>query len=187
MIATPTLGIIGLTPLSMAFIDAARKSGYQIIAYDDNKTAREQYSEIISTAPYFEDFTEGIPSKRIVWSFLQEGKDLDELFANYSSHFSVSDIIIDLSNSTPEALTSRMRYAQAFQIDLMDAILTTHNDVFQLWIGGNRFAFNYCVPMFTQLFGERQYFYTGLCGHAKLEYLKASSQNQKNKSSYNVS
>ena len=173
MITSSILGVIGLNPLAMTFVNAARKSGYQIIAFDDNNSAREQYREMISTASYFEDFTEAIPSKRVVWSFLEEGNDLDELLANYSSYFAVGDIIIDLSNSTSEALISRMRCAQGFQIDLMDGMLTKRNDTFQLWIGGNRFAFNYCVPMFNQLFGEHQHRYTGLCGYARMEYLKS--------------
>ncbi|RAW01632.1 NAD(P)-binding domain-containing protein [Pseudochryseolinea flava] len=172
---TNTIGIIGLTPLSIAFATKLYQAGLRIIAFDNDKAIREAFT-IGNTrvAAYVDEFFDAIDTKRVVWSFLNDGKELDLFLENYISYFAVSDILIDCSHSTPHELGARLRYAQGYQIDLMDAVLVHSDPTLKLWIGGNRFAYNYCIPILKKAFDEPNYHYTGLCGDARRQFSQES-------------
>jgi 6-phosphogluconate dehydrogenase (decarboxylating) len=165
------IGVIGLTELSFAFIGRLLEKGFPVAAYDEDQNVREQYSHRdLVMVPYLDELAMALETKRIIFIFQKKGRTVDTLLEDFVACLSVGDVIIDFSASSADAVIARMRYAQGFQVDLLDAVLEHRQGNFDLWISGNRFAFNYCETMLVDIVDKGGVHFAGTSGHARAEF-----------------
>lgn len=162
------IGLIGFegTALNLALDLQAHE--HDVIVYDhDEATLQTIQEQGIATATSLKVFSESIASKRVIWITVPTGELLDQILILLKGYLSVSDIIIDGSDSFYKDTIRRSRELQSYQIDYLDcSILYNSRDAFQtrFVIGGNRFALNYCEAIFNAIAGKDSYLYCGRSG-----------------------
>jgi 6-phosphogluconate dehydrogenase len=165
------VGVIGLAGDGLDTAIRLKRSGEDIIVYDRNAAGLKEASELgITTSPYIEELAFNMESKRILWMFSPDETAMDDMLSTLIPHLSVSDIIIAGNPPEYENTVRRCREAQGFQIDLLDCSFQKSSQGKELsaYVGGNRFAFNYCEQMFQRL-AAAGLFYCGLSGSGILK------------------
>lgn len=163
------IGLIGFegTALNLALV--LQEGGHDVIVYDhDEGTLQTIQGQGITTATSLKTFSESIVSKRVIWVMIPIGELLDQVLAILKGFLSVSDIVIDCSDSFYKDTIRRSRELQGYQVDYLDcSILYNSTDAsFQprFVIGGNRFALNYCEPLLKDITGADAFLYCGRSG-----------------------
>jgi 6-phosphogluconate dehydrogenase len=162
------IGLIGFEGTALNLALDLQAHGHDVIVYDHDETTLQTIQEQgIATATSLKVFSESIVSKRVIWVTIPTGELLDQILILLKGYLSVSDIIIDGSDSFYSDTIRRSRELQSYQIDYLDcSILYNSNDAFQtrFVIGGNRFALNYCEAIFNAIAGTGAYLYCGRSG-----------------------
>ncbi|SKC56865.1 NAD(P)-binding domain-containing protein [Ohtaekwangia koreensis] len=163
------IGLIGLEETGFNLALSLHSKGYKVVVYDHNEDVLQDiHRKGISTTKSLKDFAESLSTKRVIWMMISAGDRMDETLANLSGYLSVSDIIIDGSNSFYKDTIRRGQALQGMQIDYLDCgvigdIHRTASDV-RITIGGNRFALNFCESLFKDIAAHGGYLYCGRSG-----------------------
>jgi 6-phosphogluconate dehydrogenase len=162
------IGLIGFEGTALNLALDLQAGGHDVIVYDhDEATLQTIQGQDIATATSLKAFCESILSKRIIWITIPAGELLDQILIILKDYLSVSDIVIDSSDSFYKDTIRRSRELQSYQIDYLDcSILYDSRDAFQtrFVIGGNRFALNYCDPIFKAITNADACLYCGRSG-----------------------
>jgi 6-phosphogluconate dehydrogenase len=166
------VGIIGIGKRGFNLALLFKNKGYNVVVHDTNEKATDPLKQDgIKVVNSIKDFVESLSTKRVVWLMIPEGKLMDGMLNSIKHYLSVSDIIIAGEDSSVEDLQRRAREMEALQIDFLDCkiILDEQEKETSLRIGGNRFAFNYCEPLFKDIVANGSFLYTGRSGSSRLE------------------
>lgn len=163
------IGLIGLGKMGFNLAQNIKNKGHDVIAYDINEAALrgiEAYG--VQSVSSVKDLAENLSSKRVIWLMIPAGELVDLTIDKLKPYLSVGDIIIDGGNSNFNDSVRRARELEALQINLLDCgtsggIDGALNGVCAM-IGGNRFAFNHCEPLFKDIAVPDGYLYCGSSG-----------------------
>jgi 6-phosphogluconate dehydrogenase len=163
------IGLIGLGKMGFNLARNIKNKGHDVIAYDINEAALrgiEAYG--VQSVSSVKDLAENLSSKRVIWLMIPAGELVDLTIDKLKPYLSVGDIIIDGGNSNFNDSVRRARELEALQINLLDCgtsggIDGALNGVCAM-IGGNRFAFNHCEPLFKDIAVPDGYLYCGSSG-----------------------
>lgn len=163
------IGLIGFEGSALNLALDLQAGGHDVIVYDhDEVTLQTIKGQGIKTATSLKTFSESIVSKRVVWITIPAGELLDQILILLRGYLSVSDIVIDSSDSFYKDTIRRGRELQGYQIDYLDCTIlyNSHDASFQprFVIGGNRFALNYCEPILKDIAGSDACLYCGRSG-----------------------
>jgi 6-phosphogluconate dehydrogenase len=163
------IGLVGLGKMGFNLALNMKRKGHDVIAYDINETVLKAIgSHGIATVSSLVDLAEQLPSKRVIWLMIPAGNLVDNAIDTLKPLMSVGDIIIDGGNSNYNDSIRRARELEALQINYLDCGTSggtegALNGVCAM-IGGNRFAFNFCEPLFKDIAVENGYLYCGKSG-----------------------
>lgn len=146
-----------------------KAKGHQVLAYDINADTRKKIEEEgITTASSLTELIERLPSKRVLWLMIPAGTLIDETLHQIKHLLAVGDIVIDGGNSYYKDSVRRHEELQALQIDYLDCGTSGGTSGARegvcAMIGGNRFAFNFCEPLFRNIAVPEGYLYCGPSG-----------------------
>ena len=163
------IGLIGLGKMGFNLARNIKNKGHEVIAYDINEAALrgiETYG--VKPVSSVKELAESLSAKRVIWLMIPAGELVDMTIGNLKPYLSVGDIIIDGGNSNFHDSVRRARELEALQINFMDCgtsggIDGALNGVCAM-IGGNRFAFDHCEPLFKDIAVPDGYLYCGASG-----------------------
>lgn len=163
------IGLVGLGKMGYNLALNMKNKGHQVVAFDINqKTIELISSEGIGTVTSLKDLAETLTTKRVIWLMIPAGELVDNTLAMLTPLLSVGDIIIDGGNSNYKDSVRRARELEALQINYLDCGTSggTEGALHGVcaMIGGNRFAFNHCEPLFNDISIENGYLYCGPSG-----------------------
>ncbi|WP_333819302.1 NAD(P)-binding domain-containing protein [Ohtaekwangia sp.] len=171
------IGLIGHTRLGALLALSLRSKNHEVIIYDldadpedGNTSDLQEYG--ICAVNSLKELAESTTSKRVILLLLDESR-LDEILDELLGYLSVGDILVDVSDSFRQDTIRRAQQAQALQINYLDCAVNRISDSEvtgrRITIGGNRFAFNHCEPIWSCI-ASKGYIYAGRSGsgHAVL-------------------
>ena len=164
-------GVVGSGDDCISFANTLQGGGHDVVMFlrADVRSDIKIHADILRVNSS-EDLALAMESKRVIW-LIEKDEARKTIVQELARFLSVSDIVIDAVPSVYNYTMRRYEELQALQIDLLDASFIRNpksNDTKPvLVVGGNKFAFNYCAPMFANLVGEEKYLYggTGGAGH----------------------
>jgi 6-phosphogluconate dehydrogenase len=162
------IGLIGLGKKGLNLALSLQQKGYQVIAYDiDAEKLQEAARHGLQTVPSLPELAEATQSKRVIWITLSEPELIDYTLELLKHYLSVSDIVIEGSNSHYKDSIRRAMELGGLQIDFLDCGMSPGTGTPQgicAMVGGNRFAFNYCESLFRDIALPNRYLYCGASG-----------------------
>jgi 6-phosphogluconate dehydrogenase len=163
------IGLIGFEGTALNLAIDLQTQGHDVIVYDhDELTLQTIQEQGITIATSLKTFSESMISKRVIWITVPVGELLDQILVILKGYLSVSDIIIDSSDSFYKDTIRRSRELRDYQIDYLDCsiLYNGHDASFKprFVIGGNRFALNYCEPVLTDIASPDSCLYCGRSG-----------------------
>jgi 6-phosphogluconate dehydrogenase len=164
------IGLIGLGKMGFNLALNLRDKGFNVIAFDENKSIVEKISaEGISTAKSIADLTKKLTEdKRIVWLMIPSGKPVELVINSLKEHLTSGDIIIDGGNSNYKESISRANELEKSGIHFLDCgtsggVNGARHGVCTM-IGGNENAYGYCERIFKSISVPSGYQYCGKSG-----------------------
>ncbi|MFZ2189334.1 MAG: glucose-6-phosphate dehydrogenase [Candidatus Magasanikiibacteriota bacterium] len=169
------IGIIGLGKMGGNLARRLIDKGWYVVGY--NRTAevtRQMAKENLNAVYSLEDMIKKLPSPRIIWLMLPNGKPIDEtLFGKEGivKKLDKGDIIIDGGNSYFKDTTVRANKLKKLGIKFLDAGVSggpggARNGAC-IMIGGEKKLFEHCEPIFKDMSQVNGYqFFSGAgAGH----------------------
>jgi 6-phosphogluconate dehydrogenase len=163
------IGLVGLGKMGFNLARNIKNHGHDVVAYDINEAALKSIGEYgIKTVRSLKDLAESVKTKRVIWLMIPAGELVDKTIQELKQYLSVGDIVIDGGNSNYKDSIRRGKELQAHQIDYLDCGTSggtegALNGVCAM-IGGNKFAFNHCEPLFKDISVESGYLFCGPSG-----------------------
>jgi 6-phosphogluconate dehydrogenase len=163
------IGLVGLGKMGYNLALNMKNKGHEVVAFDINQKTLDSISaQGIKAVSSLRDLAESLSSKRVVWLMIPAGELVDSTLDMLVPLLSVGDIIIDGGNSNYKDSVRRARALEALQINYLDCGTSggTEGALHGVcaMIGGNRFAFNHCEPLFKDIAIENGYLYCGTSG-----------------------
>lgn len=162
------IGLIGLGKKGRNLALTLQQKDYQVIAYDiDAEKLQDAAEHGLQTVTSLPELAEATQSKRVIWMTLSEPEVIDYTLELLKHYLSVSDIVIDGSNSYYKDSMRRAMELGALQIDFLDCGMSPGTGTSQgicAMVGGNRFAFNYSESLFRDIAVPNSYLYCGASG-----------------------
>ena len=163
------IGLVGLGKMGFNLARNIKDHGHDVVAYDINEGALKSIGEYgIKTVRSLKDLAESVKTKRVIWLMIPAGDLVDKTLNEIKTYLSVGDIVIDGGNSNYKDSIRRSKELQALQIDYLDCGTSggmegALHGVCAM-IGGNKFAFNHCEPLFKDIAVDNGYLYCGSSG-----------------------
>jgi 6-phosphogluconate dehydrogenase len=163
------IGLVGLGKMGYNLALNMKSKGHDVVAFDINDATLKSISAHgIRAVTSLKDLTETVSSKRVIWLMIPAGPLVDSTLDTLVPYLSVGDIVIDGGNSNYKDSVRRAEALNAHQINYLDCGTSggmegALNGVCAM-IGGNRFAFNHCEPLFKDISVKDGYLYCGQSG-----------------------
>jgi 6-phosphogluconate dehydrogenase len=163
------IGLVGLGKMGFNLARNIQSKGHEVIAYDINEASLKAISEYgVKPVKSLKDLAENVKTKRVIWLMIPAGDLVDKTLDELKKYLTVGDIVIDGGNSFFKDSVRRGKDLGALQIDYLDCGTSggtegALNGVCAM-IGGNRFAFNHCEPLFKDISLTDGYLYCGASG-----------------------
>jgi 6-phosphogluconate dehydrogenase len=163
------IGLVGLGKMGFNLARNIQSKGHEVVAYDINEASLKSISEYgVKPVRSLKELAESVKTKRVIWLMIPAGELVDKTIDELKNYLSVGDIVIDGGNSFFKDSIRRGKDLQALQIDYLDCGTSggtegALNGVCAM-IGGNRFAFNHCEPLFKDIALKDGYLYCGASG-----------------------
>lgn len=163
------IGLVGLGKMGFNLARNIQSKGHEVIAYDINEASLKAISEHgVKPVRSLKELAENVKTKRVIWLMIPAGELVDKTIEEIKKYLSVGDIVIDGGNSFFKDSIRRAKDLQGLQIDYLDCGTSggtegALNGVCAM-IGGNRFAFNHCEPLFKDISLKDGYLYCGASG-----------------------
>lgn len=163
------IGLIGLGKMGFNLARNIKSKGHEVIAFDINEKALSEITNYgVGTATSVQDLVEKLSTKRVIWIMIPAGELVDQTLATLKPLLSVGDVVIDGGNSFYKDSMRRATEMKAVQIDFLDCGTSGGTEgALQgvcAMIGGNKFAFDYCEPLFRDISVADGYLYCGPSG-----------------------
>ncbi len=163
------IGLIGLGKMGFNLARNIKSKGHDVIAFDINENILNEIAKHgVGTATSVQDFVEKLSTKRVIWIMIPAGDLVDQTLTTLRPLLSVGDIVIDGGNSFYKDSMRRATEMNALQINFLDCGTSggTEGALHGVcaMIGGNKFAFDYCEPLFRDISVPDGYLYCGPSG-----------------------
>jgi 6-phosphogluconate dehydrogenase len=163
------IGLVGLGKMGFNLARNIQSKGHEVVAYDINEASLKSISQYgVKPVRSLKELAESVKTKRVIWLMIPAGELVDKTLDELKNYLTVGDIVIDGGNSFFKDSIRRGKDLQALQIDYLDCGTSggtegALNGVCAM-IGGNRFAFNHCEPLFKDISLKDGYLYCGASG-----------------------
>lgn len=163
------ISLIGLGKMGSNLALNLKDHGNHVIGFDVSEDSRKQMEkEGIETVENLNELLSKMETPRVMWLMLPSGKPTDETIQKLSEDLSPGDILIDAGNSR---YTDSMRHAQQLNdkgILFLDCGTSGGTSGARygacMMVGGDKEAFDYLEPVFTEVALEGGLVYTGKSG-----------------------
>jgi 6-phosphogluconate dehydrogenase len=163
------IGLVGLGKMGFHLGLNMMDHGHEVVAFDVNTEAVARFATgggVITTS--LEDLIGKLPSPRIVWLMVPQGKIIDDLLADMKSSLQAGDIVIEAGNSHYKDSLRRAGELTAAGIHYFDVGTSGGIDGARhgacYMIGGNPEVFPVIEPLFRDTAVPNGYLYTGPSG-----------------------
>jgi 6-phosphogluconate dehydrogenase len=163
------IGLVGLGKMGFNLARNIQSKGHEVVAYDINEASLKSISQYgVKPVRSLKELAESVKTKRVIWLMIPAGELVDKTLDELKNYLTVGDIVIDGGNSFFKDSIRRGKDLQALQIDYLDCGTSggtegALNGVCAM-IGGNRFAFNHCEPLFKDISLKDGYLFCGASG-----------------------
>jgi 6-phosphogluconate dehydrogenase len=163
------IGLVGLGKMGFNLARNIQSKGHEVVAYDINEASLQSISQYrVKPVRSLKELAERVKTKRVIWLMIPAGDLVDKTIDELKNYLTVGDIVIDGGNSFFKDSIRRGKDLQSLQIDYLDCGTSggtegALNGVCAM-IGGNRFAFNHCEPLFKDISLKDGYLYCGASG-----------------------
>lgn len=163
------IGLVGLGKMGYHLGLNMMDHGHEVVAYDVSKEAVARFaSDGGGTTTSIQDLIGQLPSPRIVWLMVPQGKIIDDLLAELKPSLQAGDIVIEAGNShykdslrrSEELTPSGIHY---FDVGTSGGIDGARHGACYM-IGGNPDVFPVIEPLFQDTAVPNGYLYTGPSG-----------------------
>jgi 6-phosphogluconate dehydrogenase len=163
------IGLVGLGKMGFNLALNMKSKGHDVVAYDINESTLEKIQEKgITPVRSLKGLAEKLTSKRVLWLMIPAGELVDSTIDTLTPYLTVGDIIIDGGNSYFKDSVRRAKALETKQINYLDCGTSGGTEgALQgvcAMVGGNRFAFNHCEPLFKDISVPNGYLYCGASG-----------------------
>jgi 6-phosphogluconate dehydrogenase len=163
------LGLIGLGKMGFNLGLNMMEHNHEVVAFDVNKEAVDRFvAEGGTGASSLEDLVNQLPTPKIVWLMVPQGKIVDDLLQQLEPHLQSGDIVIEAGNSHYKDTLRRAEHLKQAGIYYFDVGTSggmegaRHGACYM--IGGDPNVFPTIEPLFRDTAVENGYLYTGPSG-----------------------
>ena len=163
------IGLVGLGKMGFNLALNFKSKGFDVVAFDVNKSATERISKQgITTAPALSDMALALNGRKIIWLMVPAGHVVDVVLNNLKNYLNADDIIIDGGNSHFKDTIARARDLEKMGVHLLDCgtsggVNGALHGVCTM-IGGKREIFQVCESLFKAISVPEGYLYCGKTG-----------------------
>ncbi len=163
------IGLVGLGKMGFNLALNFKSKGFDVVAFDVNKSATERISKQgITTAPALSDMALALNGRKIIWLMVPAGHVVDVVLNNLKNYLNADDIIIDGGNSHFKDTIARARDLEKIGVHLLDCgtsggVNGALHGVCTM-IGGKREIFQACESLFKAISVPEGYLYCGKTG-----------------------
>jgi 6-phosphogluconate dehydrogenase len=163
------IGLIGLGKMGYNLALNFKSKGFDVVAFDVNKSASEKISkEGITTTAAMSDMALSLKGRKIIWLMVPAGNVVDVVLNNLKNYLNADDIIIDGGNSHFKDTLARARDLEKMGVHLLDCgtsggVNGALHGVCTM-IGGKKEVFDYCETIFKSISVPNGYLYCGKIG-----------------------
>jgi 6-phosphogluconate dehydrogenase len=163
------LGLVGLGKMGYNLGLNIMEHGHEIVAYDVNPESVQRIVDSGATgASSLEKLVAELPSPRIVWLMVPQGKIVDSILGEVVPLLNKGDIVIEAGNSHYKDSLRRASSLQEKGLYFFDVGTSGGMDGARYgacyMIGGDADVFKTIEPLFRDTAVENGYFYTGRSG-----------------------
>jgi 6-phosphogluconate dehydrogenase len=163
------LGLVGLGKMGYNLGLNMMEHGHAVVAYDVNPESVQRIVDSGATgANTLEKLVAELPSPKIVWLMVPQGKIVDSILGDVVPLLSKGDIIIEAGNSHYKDSLRRANSLQEKGLYFFDVGTSGGMDGARYgacyMIGGDAEIFKTIEPLFRDTAVEKGYFYTGRSG-----------------------
>jgi 6-phosphogluconate dehydrogenase len=163
------LGLIGLGKMGFNLGLNMMEHNHEVVAFDVNREAVDRFvAEGGTGASSVEDLVKQLPTPKIVWLMVPQGKIVDDLLQELEPHLQSGDIVIEAGNSYYKDTLRRAEHLKQAGIHYFDVGTSggmegaRHGACYM--IGGDPDVFPTIEPLFRDTAVENGYLYTGPSG-----------------------
>jgi 6-phosphogluconate dehydrogenase len=163
------IGLIGLGKMGYNLALNFKSKGFDVVAFDVNKSASEKISkEGVTTTAAMSDMALALKGRKIIWLMVPAGNVVDVVLNNLKNYLNADDIVIDGGNSHFKDTLTRARDLEKMGVHLLDCGTSGGvNGALQgvcTMIGGKKEVFDYCENIFKSISVPNGYLYCGKIG-----------------------
>ncbi len=163
------IGLVGLGKMGYNLALNFKSKGFEVVAFDVNKSAAEKISkEGVTTAPALSDMALALSGRKVIWLMVPAGHVVDVVLNNLKNYLNADDIVIDGGNSHFKDTLARARDLEKMGVHLLDCgtsggVNGALHGVCTM-IGGKKEVFDYCEILFKSISVPNGYLYCGKTG-----------------------
>ncbi len=163
------IGLIGLGKMGYHLALNMMDHGHQVAAYDVNEDAVKRFAEDGGEGMHsIEEMVRSLPTPRIVWLMVPQGKIIDDLLDKIVPLLAKGDIVIEAGNSYYKDSVRRAEMLQKsglhyFDVGTSGGIEGARHGACYM-IGGDKDVFPVIEPLFRDTAVPNGYLYTGPSG-----------------------
>ncbi|MCA6381730.1 MAG: decarboxylating 6-phosphogluconate dehydrogenase [Cytophagales bacterium] len=164
------IGLVGLGKMGYNLALNFKSKGFEVVAFDVNKSAAEKISrEGVTTMAAMSDMALALNGRKVIWLMVPAGHVVDVVLNNLKIYLNQGDIIIDGGNSHFKDTLARARDLEKIGVELLDCgtsggVDGARNGVCTM-IGGNKEVFDYCESIFKAISVPNGFLYCGKTGN----------------------
>ncbi|MCA6405859.1 MAG: decarboxylating 6-phosphogluconate dehydrogenase [Cytophagales bacterium] len=164
------IGLVGLGKMGYNLALNFKSKGFEVVAFDVNKSAAEKISrEGVTTMAAMSDMALALNGRKVIWLMVPAGHVVDVVLNNLKIYLNQGDIIIDGGHSHFKDTLARARDLEKIGVELLDCgtsggVDGARNGVCTM-IGGNKEVFDYCESIFKAISVPNGFLYCGKTGN----------------------
>ena len=164
------IGLVGLGKMGYNLALNFKSKGFEVVAFDVNKSAAEKISkEGVTTMAAMSDMALALNGRKVIWLMVPAGHVVDVVLNNLKIYLNPGDIIIDGGNSHFKDTLARARDLEKIGVELLDCgtsggVDGARNGVCTM-IGGKKEVFDYCESIFKAISVPNGFLYCGKTGN----------------------
>jgi 6-phosphogluconate dehydrogenase len=164
------IGLVGLGKMGYNLALNFKSKGFEVVAFDVNKSAAEKISkEGVTTMAAMSDMALALNGRKVIWLMVPAGHVVDVVLNNLKIYLNPGDIVIDGGNSHFKDTLSRARDLEKIGVELLDCgtsggVDGARNGVCTM-IGGKKEVFDYCESIFKAISVPNGFLYCGKTGN----------------------
>jgi 6-phosphogluconate dehydrogenase len=164
------IGLVGLGKMGYNLALNFKSKGFEVVAFDVNKSAAEKISrEGVTTMAAMSDMALALNGRKVIWLMVPAGHVVDVVLNNLKIYLNPGDIVIDGGNSHFKDTLARARDLEKIGVELLDCgtsggVDGARNGVCTM-VGGKKEVFDYCESIFKAISVPNGFLYCGKTGN----------------------